>query len=127
MRAGVGIPHDNRVSGAAEALFRENGMTYTVASDIVEILNMIAACPVAEDFPLFCSFGILCGGDVIDHSFDFSRVKNAVHAAGAEVVDGNGCGNFMTENPVQRKNGNSRFWNIHAVGVKNFLRSVHIK
>ena len=54
MRAGMGIPHDNRVSGAAEALFRENGMTYTVASDIVEILNMIAACPVAEDFPLFC-------------------------------------------------------------------------
>ena len=78
---------------------------------------------VLEDFPLFCGFGILCGGDVIDHSLDFRRVKNAVHTAGAEVVDGNGCGNFMTENPVQRKNGNSGFRNIHAVGVKNFLSS----
>jgi hypothetical protein len=68
---------------------------------IVEILNIISMGPFSKGTALFCSLAVLGGGHMIDNRFNIIGIINPILSPAHQIVDGDGGGDFMTENPVQ--------------------------
>lgn len=76
-------------------------MTDAVSAHIKKVLYVMSPGPIPEDFALFGGFGILGGGDMVDNGLNLFGIENPIHPPGHQIGDGNWCGDFMTENPVQ--------------------------
>ena len=70
MGAGVGVAHDDGVTGTDEALFREDGVADAVVADIKEVLDVVTADPVAQGFTLNGGFSVFRRRNVVDNRFD---------------------------------------------------------
>jgi len=121
--AGVGIAHDDRIAGADEALLGEQGVADAVGADIEEVLDGMAAGPIAQDLRLGGGFAVLAGGDVVDDRLDLARIEDPVLVAADQVVDGDGGGDLVAENGIQPEDLGPGEWFGNQVCFKDLFCS----
>ena len=73
MGAGVGIAHDNSITGTDKSFFREQGMADAVSANIKKIFDVMSACPVSHNFGLGGGLGIFGRCDVVNNRFDLDQ------------------------------------------------------
>ena len=96
-------------------------MTDTIGTDIKEVPDLMAFCPVTERFALLGSLGVLGGGNVVDNCLDLFGIKHAVTSDGYQIVDGNGSCDLMAENSVKRDHPHTGSRTGNFVCIKDFL------
>ncbi|GAG79466.1 unnamed protein product, partial [marine sediment metagenome] len=91
-------------------------------ADIKKIADTMTPGPIAHNFALGGRFGILGGGDMIDDCFYLVGIEHPVFTPGYQIIDGNRCGNFVTEYGVQTQDIYVTGRVVDIVRVKNLFR-----
>jgi hypothetical protein len=101
MGAGVGIPHNHRVAGPDESLFREKGMADAVGADVEKVLYSVAVSPVTQNFCLCSGLRVLAWSDMVNYSLDFTGVEDPVLTSCHKVIDRNRGSDFVTHDDIK--------------------------
>jgi hypothetical protein len=119
--AGTDIDLIDGLTRSHEAFSREEGMTDAIVADVEEVLNPVAASPVAQNLSLGCGFRVLGRRHVIDDRLYPCRIVDLVPASANPIVDGDRRGDLMAEDAVQAQDANVCRRLVNEVGRKDFF------
>jgi hypothetical protein len=84
---------------------------------------MMPAGPIAQYDALGCRFGILGGGDVINHGFYPAGIEHPVFTARYQIIYGDRSGNFMAENGIQPQHMDILVGFVDSMRIENLFRN----